>query len=63
MKHIPRIFIYCILILLLSNCQIQKNESDNRLIEFRDRKIDLKPYIDGFPYVRFEPFYDAGKLY
>jgi dipeptidyl aminopeptidase/acylaminoacyl peptidase len=37
-------------------------ESD-RSVEFRGRQIDLKPYIEGFPYRTFRPFYAAGKLY
>ena len=63
MKHLLKIFIPCILFLLLNNCQMQKSESDNRLVVFKDRKIDLKPYVDGFPYSNFNPFYKAGKLF
>lgn len=63
MQNLLRIFIIGILFLLLSNCQLQKKASDNRLIVFKDRKIDLKPYVDGFPYSNFKPFYTAGKLF
>ena len=35
----------------------------DRLVEFKGRKIDLQPYIEGFPFRNFNPFYDAGKLY
>lgn len=38
-------------------------DDGNRLVEFKGRKIDLKPYIEGFPYGGFRPYYDAGKLY
>jgi len=61
MKHLSKLLILCTLFLLLSNCRMQK--SDNQLVEFRDRKIDLKPYVEGFPYTYFYPFYEAGKLY
>ena len=60
MKRPTCVFIF---IILLNSCQLQTNDSNNRLIEFKDRKIDLKPYVEGFPYTRFAPFYDAGKLY
>lgn len=63
MKPLLRIFILCIVFLLLSTCQTQKEAGDNRLIVFKDRKIDLKPYVDGFPYAHFNPFYKAGKLF
>jgi dipeptidyl aminopeptidase/acylaminoacyl peptidase len=61
MKYLISIFLFCILFFI--NCQMQKRESDNRLITFKDRKIDLKPYVDGFPYSNFNPFYKAGKLF
>lgn len=38
-------------------------DESNRVVEFHGRQIDLKPYIEGFPYSGFSPFYDAGKLY
>jgi dipeptidyl aminopeptidase/acylaminoacyl peptidase len=38
------------------------DESD-RVVTFRGRQIDLKPYIEGFPYRSFHPYYKAGKLY
>lgn len=63
MKYIIRVFTLCTLFLLLSNCRLQNSKSDNQIIEFKDRKIDLKPYVEGFPYTRFNPFYEAGKLY
>lgn len=45
--------------LLLPACG---KESD-RIVEFKGRKIDLQPYVEGFPYNNFNPFYDAGKMY
>ncbi|KAA3610581.1 MAG: S9 family peptidase [Calditrichaeota bacterium] len=44
-------------------CEVQKPDENNRLVEFKNRKIDLKPYIEGFPYSGFSPFFEAGKLY
>lgn len=39
-------------------------EKDNsRMVSFKGRTIDLTPYIEGFPYSGFNPFYAAGKLY
>lgn len=39
-------------------------EKDNsRMVSFKGRSIDLTPYVEGFPYSRFSPFYAAGKLY
>jgi dipeptidyl aminopeptidase/acylaminoacyl peptidase len=38
-------------------------EDSDRVVEFRGRQIDLKPYIEGFPYSGFRPYYKAGKLY
>ncbi len=35
----------------------------NRTVTFKDRTIDLKPYIEGFPYNGFRPFYEADKMY
>lgn len=34
-----------------------------RTVEFRGRTIDLQPYVEGFPYSNFRPFYDAGRLF
>lgn len=40
----------------------QEEKSDSRLIEFKGRQIDLKPYFEAFPFSRFTAFYKAGKL-
>lgn len=41
----------------------QTADEDNRgIIEFKGRKIDLKPYFESFPYSRFMPMYKPGKL-
>ncbi len=44
-------------------CKPTADVSDPKLIEFKGRSIDLRPYFDGFPYTGFLPFYKAGKLY
>lgn len=36
---------------------------DSRMVSFKGRTIDLTPYIEGFPYSGFTPFYAAGKMY
>ena len=39
-------------------------EPDNsRIVSFKGRSIDLTPYVEGFPYSGFSPYYAAGKLY
>jgi dipeptidyl aminopeptidase/acylaminoacyl peptidase len=38
-------------------------EDSDRVVTFRGRQIDLKPYIEGFPFSGFHPYYKAGKLY
>jgi len=48
-----------VILLFLITC----TKSNIRLINFKDRQIDLKPYVEGFPYQGFRPFYDAGKMY
>ena len=35
----------------------------SRMVSFKGRTIDLTPYVEGFPYSGFTPFYAAGKLY
>jgi dipeptidyl aminopeptidase/acylaminoacyl peptidase len=47
---------------ILSHTLAAEPHSD-RIVEFRGRQIDLKPYIEGFPYRDFQPYYDASKLY
>jgi dipeptidyl aminopeptidase/acylaminoacyl peptidase len=42
---------------------VSADEESDRMVEFRGRQIDLKPYIEGFPYHSFQPYYDAGKLF
>ena len=37
--------------------------SQSRIVHFNGRDIDLAPYIEGFPFSRFTPFYTAGKMY
>jgi hypothetical protein len=38
-------------------------QDSTRLVSFKGRTIDLTPYIEGFPYTGFTPFYASGKLY
>ncbi|MEQ8237824.1 MAG: hypothetical protein RIA69_01360 [Cyclobacteriaceae bacterium] len=41
----------------------ENENSDNKLVEFQGRKIDLEPYVEGFPYSGFIPVYAADKLF
>ncbi len=63
MKYFLRVFTLFILFTFSSNCQLENSKNDNQFVEFKNRKIDLKPYVEGFPYINFNPFYEAGKLY
>ena len=39
-------------------------EKDNsRMVSFKGRSIDLTPFVEGFPYSGFNPYYAAEKLY
>ena len=37
--------------------------NNSRMVTFKGRNIDLTPYVEGFPYSSFNPFYAAGKLF
>jgi len=39
------------------------NADKNTLVNFQGREIDLKPYVEGFPYSGFIPVYAADKLF
>lgn len=38
-------------------------QDPDRIVTFRGREIDLQPYVEGFPYSDFRPFYDAGRMF
>ena len=61
MKQMFKILTVLTILIVLIGCEAQKN--DSLFVEFKGRKIDLNPYIEGFPYRGFTPFYEAGKLY
>ena len=63
MAYFKNLIVVTLSFLVLINCQLSKPESDNRLVKFKDRSIDLKPYVQGFPYSNFNAFYDAGQLF
>lgn len=51
-------------VLLFSGCEEKKPDFDqSRMVTFEGRHIDLQPYVEGFPYSGFTPFYEAGKLF
>jgi dipeptidyl aminopeptidase/acylaminoacyl peptidase len=41
----------------------EQQTAENTTVTFKDRVIDLKPYVEGFPYRSFTPSYDAGRLF
>jgi dipeptidyl aminopeptidase/acylaminoacyl peptidase len=42
---------------------VADSDDADRIVSFHGRQIDLKPYVEGFPYSSFRPFYDAGRLF
>ncbi|MCA9734650.1 MAG: S9 family peptidase [Deferribacteres bacterium] len=57
------LFFLMALSLAYSACDGQKSTDSDRVVEFKNRKIDLQPYVEGFPYYGFTPFFHANKLY
>ena len=54
------------IIWLMWGCNGEKNISTDtpaQSVSFNGREIDLTPYVEGFPYTSFNPFYAAGKLF
>jgi dipeptidyl aminopeptidase/acylaminoacyl peptidase len=60
MKHLMLILVLSISFFA---CSDNTQQNDSKLIEFKGRSIDLRPYFDGFPYSGFLPFFKAGKIY
>ncbi len=58
-----RIVLLLLVVVLLSAIFFFCGKDSDRLIHFKGRKIDLKPYVEGFPYSGFNPFYEAEKMY
>lgn len=63
MKTKAGIIILTLILCAFAGCQAPDGPKADRLVEFKGRQIDLKPYIEGFPYSGFNPFFDAGKLF
>jgi len=55
------LLVLCVIVAAVAPAAIA--EESDRVVTFRGRQIDLKPYIEGFPYSGFHPYYKAGKLY
>lgn len=55
-----RLFIFLLLFVLICSCATKDSDP---IIKFKNRKIDLKPFVEGFPYTGFHPFYDAGRMF
>ncbi|MCH7549979.1 MAG: hypothetical protein IH969_10675, partial [Candidatus Krumholzibacteriota bacterium] len=49
--------------LLIGFAAVGAFADDDRYVEFRGRKIDLKPYFEGFPYKDITPIYEAGRVF
>lgn len=55
-------------ILLVGGCSVPVTDpamdsTEGRKAHFNGREIDLGPYVEGFPYSSFHPYYDAEKLF
>lgn len=50
-------------VLLIGFAAVGAFADDDRYVEFRGRKIDLKPYFEGFPYKNITPIYEAGRVF
>ena len=65
MKRIKK-YSFITVICLMWGCNTEKNSSTGipaQSVAFNGREIDLTPYVEGFPYANFNPFYAAGKLF
>ncbi|MEO1808431.1 MAG: prolyl oligopeptidase family serine peptidase [Bacteroidota bacterium] len=61
-------YFFVILALFLVSCQPNEKQEQNaenveQTVSFLGRSIDLQPYVEGFPYSRFTPSYEANKLF
>ncbi|MEL6133219.1 MAG: prolyl oligopeptidase family serine peptidase [Bacteroidota bacterium] len=61
-------YFFVMLALLFIGCQPtekteQNAENVEQTVSFLGRSIDLQPYVEGFPYSRFTPSYDADMLF
>ncbi|MCI4671028.1 MAG: prolyl oligopeptidase family serine peptidase [Bacteroidia bacterium] len=65
MNYIKLLFL--ILLMGLMGCNTQstssKSDKDSFTVSFKDREINLTPYVEGFPYSRFMPVLSANKLF
>ena len=56
-----------LIFMLLPACDQTSQETaetkTDTMVSFKGRNIDLKPYVEGWPYYGFKPSYDAGKLF
>lgn len=61
-----------LIILFLWNCKNETKEANTEdlltaksehVVSFKNREIDLTPFVEGFPYTRFYPIYAAKKMY
>ena len=65
MKRISTLLLLSACLWLLAGCTAPESDpgTEARYVTFQGRQIDLQPYVEGFPYSGFQPFYEAGKLY
>src|SRR2546422_3566558 len=51
------------LLLLASAACVAEPIGDDSIVRFRDRAIDLRPFVEGFPYKSITPDYRSGRLF
>lgn len=59
-RALPALFVLTVCSTMLS---VTASAQDSTIVEFQGRKIDLKPFFEGYPYTGFTPSYDGGRLY
>jgi len=64
-RALPALFILTACVMLCAAPVFAQDASgeDSSVVEFQGRKIDLKPYFEGYPYSGFTPDYDAGRMF
>lgn len=54
---------FCLVFLNACSEKIDIKESNDKIIKFKERKIDLTPYFNAFPYHNFLVSYEANRIF